>query len=44
MTLGLCCSLANALHRRAWLDVWGEFVPQLLFLQVSPGTGREGER
>jgi len=33
MSLGLGCSLSNALHRKSRLDVWAEFVPQLLFLE-----------
>ena len=37
MLLGLGCSLANALHFRSELDLWCEFVPQVLFLLSTFG-------
>lgn len=37
MSGGLLCALANALHRRAWADVWCEVLPQMLFLQAVFG-------
>lgn len=33
MTYSLCFQLVNAKHESSWIDIWGNFVPSMLFMQ-----------
>jgi V-type H+-transporting ATPase subunit a len=32
MSFGVCLKACNALHRQNFLDLWGEFLPQIILL------------
>lgn len=37
MTAGIFCSLLNHLYHHDWLDVWSEFIPEILFMLCTFG-------